>query len=63
MWRFTQLKLMSNEPCGKPLPLQGEGWDGDGFDGSLTTPHPHLSPPLEGEESLIIFEPRHLALS
>ena len=34
------------------IPLQGGGWEGDGF-GAAPTPsnetHPHPSPPLEGE--------------
>jgi len=35
-------------PYIQPLPLQGEGWDGSGVSARLS-PHPHPSPPLEGE--------------
>jgi hypothetical protein len=30
--------------------LQGEGQGGDGVSVQATEPHPHLDPPLEGEE-------------
>jgi 5-methyltetrahydrofolate--homocysteine methyltransferase len=32
-----------------PLPLQGEGRDGDGFKPRADATHPHPNPPLEGE--------------
>src|SRR3546814_16746650 len=37
----------------KPPPLQGEGWGGDGVParrGGVEETHPHLNPPLEGED-------------
>src|SRR3546814_20493760 len=37
----------------KPPPLQGEGWGGDGVParrGGVEETHPHLHPPLEGQD-------------
>jgi hypothetical protein len=42
--RYTQIKNK------KLLPLQGEGGDGDGLYISTILTHPHLGPPLEGED-------------
>ena len=55
----------AREGINRLLPLQGEGWDGvalghgDGFDADDGT-HPHLNPPLEGEESFVNSEAAHL---